>query len=47
MEKGSAEYEKILDELVGYCNDSGTIDQNLYVTYDVREAFVIQMEKVF
>ena len=36
MEKGSAEYEKILDELVGYCNDSGTIDQNLYVTYDVK-----------
>ena len=30
MEKGSAEYEKILDELVGYCNDSGTIDQNLH-----------------
>ena len=36
MEKGSAEYEKILDELVGYCNDSGSIDQNLYVTYDVK-----------
>ncbi len=36
MEKGSAEYEKILDELVGYCNDSGSINQDLYVTYDVK-----------
>lgn len=36
MEKGSEEYEKIIDELVGYCNDSGTIDQNLYITYDVK-----------
>ncbi len=36
MEKGSLEYEKIIDELVRYCSDSGTIDQNLYVTYDVK-----------
>lgn len=36
MKKGSVEYEKIIDELVGYCNDSGSIDQNLYVTYDVK-----------
>lgn len=36
MEKGSLEYEKIIDELVGYCNDSGSIDQNLYATYDVK-----------
>ncbi len=36
MEKGSEEYEKILDELVGYCNDSGSINQDLYVTYDVK-----------
>jgi citrate synthase len=36
LERGSEEYEKILDELVGYCNDSGSIDQNLYVTYDVK-----------
>lgn len=36
MEKGSAEYEKTLDELVGYCNDSGSINQDLYVTYDVK-----------
>ncbi len=36
MEKGSVEYERMLDELVGYCNDSGSIDQSLYVTYDVK-----------
>lgn len=36
MEKGSDEYEKILDELVSYCNDSGSINQDLYVAYDVK-----------
>ena len=45
MEKGSAEYEKILDELVGYCNDSGTIGTSM-LHMMLREAFVIQMEKV-
>lgn len=36
MEKNSEKYNRIIKELVGYCNDSGTIDQNLYVTYDVK-----------
>lgn len=36
MEKNSEKYNRILNELVGYCNDSGKIDQNLYVTYDVK-----------
>ncbi|MGN0394101.1 MAG: citrate synthase, partial [Coprococcus sp.] len=36
MEKGSVEYNKAIEELVRYCNDSGRIDQNLYVTYDVK-----------
>lgn len=36
LEKYSEEYNKILDELTGYCNESGRIDQNLYVTYDVK-----------
>lgn len=36
MEKGSMEYNKTIEELVSYCKDSGKIDQNLYVTYDVK-----------
>lgn len=36
MEKGSMEYNKTIEELVSYCKDSGRIDQNLYVTYDVK-----------
>ncbi len=36
MEKGSVEYNRVIEELVNYCNDSGRIDQNLYVTYDVK-----------
>ena len=36
MEKNSEKYNKIIEELVGYCNDSGAIDQNLYATYDVK-----------
>ena len=36
MEKNSEEYNRILDELTGYCTESGKIDQNLYVTYDVK-----------
>ncbi|MBP3326855.1 MAG: citrate/2-methylcitrate synthase [Coprococcus sp.] len=30
------EYNKTIEELVSYCKDSGKIDQNLYVTYDVK-----------
>jgi len=30
------EYNKTIEELVSYCKDSGRIDQNLYVTYDVK-----------
>lgn len=30
------EYNKTIEELVSYCKDSGSIDQNLYVTYDVK-----------
>ena len=36
MEKNSEEYNRILGELAGYCNESGKIDQNLYVNYDVK-----------
>lgn len=36
MEKGSMEYNRTIEELVNYCKDSGRIDQNLYVTYDVK-----------
>ncbi len=36
MEKNSEEYNRILDELTGYCTESGKIDQNLYVNYDVK-----------
>ena len=36
MERGSEEYNRIIDQLVDYCNASGSIDQNLYVTYDVK-----------
>ncbi len=28
--------DKMLDEYVGFCNDSGKIDQNLYEEYDVK-----------
>lgn len=37
LERGSEEYNRIIDQLVDYCNASGSIDQNLYVTYDVKE----------
>ena len=36
MERNSEEYNRILDELTGYCTESGKIDQNLYVNYDVK-----------
>lgn len=36
LEKDSVEYNKAIEELVRYCKDSGSIDQNLYVTYDVK-----------
>ena len=28
--------DRVIDEYVGFCNDSGRIDQNLYEEYDVK-----------
>ena len=36
MKKNSEEYNRTLKELTGYCTEAGKIDQNLYVTYDVK-----------
>jgi citrate synthase len=36
LERNSDEYNKTLEELTQLCNESGKIDQNLYVTYDVK-----------
>lgn len=36
LDKGSVDYNKTIEELVEFCKDSGRIDQNLYVTYDVK-----------
>ncbi len=36
MEEMNIDMDKIIEEYVGFCNDAGKIDQNLYEEYDVK-----------